>query len=104
MGGNSMRWFGVIGVVFVIALVSALFLKDQMAFARIATAYAAKQTCSCLHVSGRSLQNCRTDYDAKDLARLAIIPSGETVRASVLGGAISATAHHTPGFGCSIVR
>lgn len=103
MGGNSMRWFGVIAIAFVIAMALALALKDQIAFARIATAYAAKQTCSCLHAGGRSLQSCRTDYNAKDIARIAITPAGETVRASVLGGAISSKARHTHGFGCSIL-
>jgi hypothetical protein len=102
VGGNSMRWFGAIGASFVIALALGLYLKDQIAFARIATAYVAKQTCSCLHVGGRSLENCRKDYQPQDIAQIAITSAGQDVQASALGGAISSTAHNTPGFGCKL--
>lgn len=102
MGGNSMRWFGAIGIAFVIAMTLGIFLRDQAAFGKIATAYVAKQTCSCLHVGGRSLESCRTDYAPEDLALITIATSGQDVRASALGGAVSATARHTPGFGCTI--
>lgn len=102
MGGNSMRWFGAIGIAFVIALSLGLYLRDQIAFARIATAYGAKQMCSCLHVGGRNPASCRTDYEPKDIARITITSTGQEVRASVLGGAIASTARNTPGFGCTL--
>lgn len=102
MGGNSMRWFGAIGASFVIAMALGLYLKDQIAFARIATAYVAQQTCACLHVSARSEASCRTDYRPQDIAKISVANTGQEVRASVLGGLVSSTSRNSEGFGCSI--
>lgn len=102
MGGNSMRWFGAIGASFVIAMALALYLKDQIAFARIATAYVAQQTCACLHVSARSEASCRSDYRAEDIARISVTQTGQEVRASVLGGLVSAKSRNSEGYGCTL--
>lgn len=102
MGGNSMRW--ALGLVIAAALSAAasLFVFDTASYARIATAYAAKQTCSCLNLGGRPLASCLTDFPEDARRQIAIIPEGATVRAQVLGGAVTARARYTEGFGCTI--
>jgi len=99
------RWFWIgafLAAVIAIAL-TLWSLQGEFAYARIATGYAAKQTCSCLHVSGRPLESCLADFpeDARD--NVAVGVSGDQVRASVLFGAISASAVYEEGFGCRLL-
>lgn len=77
---------------------------DDFAYARIATGYAAMQTCSCMHVSGRSYDACLMDFPADARSQIKMTASDERTRASVLFGAVSAEAEYEEGFGCSIVR
>lgn len=79
-------------------------MRDQVAYARIATGYAAKQTCSCLHVSGRELESCMADFPEDARQQISIAQSGDSVSASVLFGAISAEAVFEPEYGCRIVN
>lgn len=102
MGGNSLRWFAGIGASFVIAMALGLYLKDQIAFARIATSYVAQQTCACLHVGGRSPESCRRDYRPQDIAKISVTQKGQEVRASVLGGLVTATSRNSEGYGCTL--
>ena len=82
------------------------FLKDQVAFAEVAAAYVAKQTCSCRFVAEREMASCLTDF-TQDVSQLDVSEtttdangtSEQTVTASALG-LISATAVHQPGLGC----
>ncbi|MEJ0059207.1 MAG: hypothetical protein WDM79_06410 [Terricaulis sp.] len=48
----------------VIALIGAvaLGLRGPVAYARVATSYAAQQTCACLYVSGRAMASCLSDF------------------------------------------
>jgi hypothetical protein len=79
-------------------------LRDDLGFARIATGYAAKQTCSCLHVSGRTLDSCIADFPDEARGPLQVSePAPGQVRASVLFGAVSAQAVYEEGFGCRIL-
>jgi len=59
----------------VLALVSAaawqFFLKEQVAFGKVASAYAAKQICSCRFVSKREMESCKTDF-TQDISVLKI--------------------------------
>ena len=75
---------------------------DQVAYANIATGYAAKQMCSCLHVSGRTLESCIADFPADARSNITITEDADTVRASVLFGAISSEAIYEEEFGCRI--
>lgn len=95
-------WAG-LAVVLVIVVGGYFGLRGQVAYAHIATGYAAKQTCSCLHVSGRSMESCIADFpeDARDA--ISVTQDGNVVRASVLFGAISAEAVADEEFGCTIV-
>jgi hypothetical protein len=76
--------------------------RDDVAYARIATGYAAKQTCSCLHVSGRPLESCLAEFPADAREQISVRAEGEQVTASVLLGAISARAEYQPDFGCTL--
>jgi len=100
------RWV-LLGLVVVAALAvgaAAWGSRDQIAYARIATGFAAKQTCSCLHVSGRALESCLADFPADARGAINVTEDGDLVRASVLFGAISAEARFDEGFGCTIAE
>ena len=92
---------GAIALLFVAALLvgwRVLGLSDLM---RIGAGYTAQQTCSCLLVSGRTLESCLTDLDplARRLVRVEAGQGEVTARAL---GLISATARYEKGFGCSL--
>jgi hypothetical protein len=70
---------------------------------RIATAYAAKQTCSCLFVSGRSLDSCLLDFDP-GLSRWFSWDSTEPAVVVSFAGTISSEAAITDGAGCHVAR
>ena len=74
------------------------FLKDQVAFADVASAYVAKQTCSCVFVAERELASCLTDF-TQDVSQLDVTQAEGRVTASALG-LISSTAIHQPDLGC----
>ena len=82
---------------------TAYALRDDIEYAHLATGYAALQTCSCLHVSGRSLESCLSDAPEEARRQLSVVPDGESVKASVLFGAIHAEAHYDEGFGCRML-
>ncbi len=104
MSRKRLMWIA-IGAVLVVALVVfAWSMRDDVAYAKIATGYAAKQTCSCLHVGGRALDSCMADFPEDARRAITITQSEETVRASVLFGAISAEARYEEGYGCSLTN
>jgi len=78
--------------------------QDEYAYARMATGFAAKQTCSCRHVSGRGMESCLSDLPEDARTALSVTENGTSVRASVLFGAVSAEAVFEDGFGCSLVN
>jgi len=78
--------------------------RGQIAYAQIATTYAAKQTCSCLHLSGRSMESCLADFPEDAREAITVTLDGETVRASVLFGAISAEAVVDGQYGCRLAN
>jgi len=86
------------------------FLKEQVGFGKVATAYAAKQICSCRFVSEREMDSCQTDF-TQDISQLKITETyidatgrtDQSVTASALG-IISATATYEPGLGCVLQR
>ncbi|MEO1405079.1 MAG: hypothetical protein AAFV54_01135 [Pseudomonadota bacterium] len=78
------------------------FLKGQLAYADIASAYVAKQTCSCRFIAERELDSCLGDF-TQDVSILDVSEGSsagfETITASALG-IVSATAVHQAGTGC----
>ena len=79
------------------------FLKRQVAYAEVATAYNAKMVCSCLHVAGRGMDSCREDFTS-DMSVLSLADSGDTTTASILGGVVKSEARFEPGLGCTLVK
>lgn len=98
------RWI-LVAVVGAAIIAVGLFysLRDEYAYARIATGYAAKQTCSCVHVAGRALDACIGDFPPAAGANIAVVQEGDRVRASVLLGAVSAEAVFEDGYGCRLL-
>lgn len=98
----------------VLAIISAaawqFFLKEQVGFGKVATAYAAKQICSCRFISTREMDSCKTDF-TQDISQLNITETyidatgraDQSVTASALG-IISATATYEPGLGCVLQK
>jgi hypothetical protein len=98
------RWLTIIGVAVAgVALPGLIWsLQGEYQYARIATGYAAKQTCSCLNVSGRDSASCLADFPEEGRGLISVAQEGASVRASVLFGAISARATFEDGYGCQI--
>ncbi len=78
-------------------------LRGPLAYAEMATAYAAKQTCSCRLVSGREMQSCLSDYPEDAQSQLSVVEDGSHFRASALFGAFKAEAVYEDGFGCRLL-
>ena len=100
------RWIWIAVLVVLVAGVAggAWAARDQVTYAHIATGYAAKQLCSCVHVSGRTLDSCMADYPEDVRSNITIASDGDQVRASVLFGAISSEAAFDGEYGCRIVE
>jgi len=80
------------------------FLRDQVTYARIATAYGAKMVCSCRFVAERPMESCLADFTV-DISQITFVETGDTVRAKVLGGLVSSKARNTgPETGCTLVK
>jgi hypothetical protein len=86
-----------------IAMAAAYLARGQIALAQIGTAFAAKQTCSCLFVSRRQLDSCKLDFDRAETRMLSWRVESRSVTVSVLL-LFSATAEFEEGFGCRLLR
>jgi hypothetical protein len=96
-------WISALGVVAIAVAAAAWSMRDDFAYARIATGYTAKQTCSCLHVSGRTLDSCIADFPADAQSSINVTAEADRVRTSVLFGAVSAEAAFEDSYGCRIL-
>ena len=96
-------WIGVIAAVAIAIGVAVWSSRDTVAYAQIATTYAAKTTCSCINVSGRDLESCMADFPPDARGQIAVTQDGGLIRASVLFGVIDAEAAYEDGFGCQIM-
>lgn len=91
------------GLLLALAVAAYVFwLRPQLRFAEVGTAYGSKQMCSCLFVSDMSLDQCQADL-GDDLAAVTFIREEAAVTAQVLDGRISNRAEHVPGLGCKLV-
>lgn len=99
------HWIG--AGVGVIALAIVVFIgvkvSDALTYINIATGYTAQQTCSCLHVSGRSLDSCKADYPQDAIKHITFDTAGDHVRVSAAGGMFKAQADYDQTYGCHIV-
>jgi hypothetical protein len=97
------RWQIVVVCVLLLVAVTVYLGRDQLALARIGSGFAAKQTCSCLHVSGRPLASCMKDFDADAARWLSWQVGDRSVTVSALG-LFSSTSVFNDGFGCHVSR
>jgi hypothetical protein len=95
-------WLAIALAVIVIVGVGGYFgLQEPLLYGRIGTTYAAKQTCSCMFVSGRSLQACEADLPGAAGNMLTLSVSGHQVKASAYG-VVHASATFEEGYGCRV--
>ncbi len=96
----------IIAVLMVLGLIAGLawqfWLKDQLEFAKIASAYGAKMVCSCRFVAGRDLASCQDDFTV-DTSQFSFEEAEDRIKVSLLGGIVSSQAVHEPGLGCAVV-
>jgi hypothetical protein len=78
--------------------------REPVTYAHVATAYAAKQLCSCLHVSGRTMGSCMAEFPQDARSQFSVISRGDTVHASVMFDLISADASYEEGYGCRLLN
>lgn len=99
------HWMWAIALVLVVVVGGGAWAsRDQVTYAHIATGYAAKQVCSCLHVSGRTMDSCLAEYPEDARQSITVTSEGDNVRASVLWGAIRSEATFDGEYGCRIVE
>lgn len=100
------RWMVIGGVALAAVVASSVgwSMRDDLTYATLATGYAAKQTCSCRHVSGRDMSSCMADFPEDARSQIAVAEDGDRIRASVLFGAISAEALYEEGYGCRLLN
>jgi hypothetical protein len=98
-------WIGAGAGAIALAIVVFIGFKvsDALTYVNIATGYTAQQTCACLHVSGRSLESCKSDYPADAVSHINFETTGDHVRVSAAGGMFKAQADFDATFGCRIV-
>ncbi len=96
-----------LGIVVIIGILAGavwqFYLKNQMEYARIATAYGAKQVCSCRFIGEREMQSCRQDF-TDNISALTITQHDETITATAPLGLAKGSARYTPELGCSLVK
>ncbi|MCF6292379.1 MAG: hypothetical protein L3J04_03185 [Robiginitomaculum sp.] len=77
--------------------------KDMLVNIQVATAYTAKNICSCRFVTERELQSCFSDF-TDDISSLKITEkSNEIISKAPLGLSVS-KAKYASGIGCSLVK
>lgn len=101
--GAVKRKLIVLGVVVVLGVAAAIWLPALTGYLSVGTAYAAQQTCSCVHVSARELQSCVGDL-GKAGRLLDVKVEGDTVRATALLGLFSGESQNEPPYGCHPVK
>lgn len=77
----------------------AFWLKPQLEFAEIATAFGAKKFCSCLYVAELSEDQCKADF-TDDVSMATFLPEDKAVTVEVFGGRISSRAVYEGATGC----
>lgn len=103
MPSRRALWMLLLGALALLLVGLGFALRGPLAFADIATAYAAKQTCSCRMVSGRDMDSCLLDFPEQARGQISVIEDGPRFQSSAIFGAFTAEAAYEEGFGCSIV-
>ncbi len=84
-------------------LVWHFWAKGQLAYIEIATAYTAKQVCSCRFIAERELETCLQDF-TDDISQLNVVQSGNQISSTAPMGFSSASAQYRPGLGCALIK
>jgi uncharacterized protein HemX len=92
-----------VGVLGLGAAGAAYAFRDLPATATIGVNFAAKQTCSCLFVSNRSMASCETDLPTETEGLVSVAQEKNSVRASALG-VFNAKAEFSEDFGCVLTE
>ena len=102
----SRKYWLIGGAAILVVLIAggAYAAREPYTYARVATAYAAKQTCSCLHVSGRTMDSCMAEFPQDARGQFSVSSTGNTVHASVLFNTISADATYEEAYGCRLLN
>jgi hypothetical protein len=97
------KYWLIIALVVIVALgVGGYYaLKGPMLYARIGSTYAAKQTCSCVFISGRTLAACQADLPGGANSILKLEVKGHQIEASAYG-IVHASATYEEGYGCRV--
>ena len=78
------KWLA-FAVVAVLACAAIHASRSLLVYGNIAAGYTAQQTCSCLHVSRRSLESCLAEYPPYQIKLIAFDTAGDRVRVAVFG-------------------
>lgn len=97
-----MKRIWVYGLIGLLAVGLAVGLSIGLPYVAIATAYAAKTTCSGVFVSKRSLESVRADLYAVDFVSVSVDDANRRVTSS-LYGLMPATAKYRPRMGCTLL-
>ncbi len=103
MARRRVLLLGLLAGLIALVVAAGFAVQQPIAYARIATTYAAKQTCSCRHVSGRPMESCMADFPDDARSQISVVEDGDRVRASALFGAFKAEAIYEEGYGCRIL-
>lgn len=96
------RWLLLVPVLLALAL--AAFWKPLNGYAAVGTAYGAHVGCSCRYAGGRSLEDCRKDFEpGMELVSLSEDRAAKSVTAHFPLLA-STTATYREGWGCVVER
>lgn len=96
-------WLGGL-VVLGVGATGAWMAREPLQYAEIATAYGAKQLCSCRFVAGRTEAACLAEFPAEARQQISMATTANGVRASAAFGLIAAEAATTPEGGCTLIR
>lgn len=104
MPSRRVLWMLLLGGVAVLLVGLGFAARGPLAYADIATAYAAKQVCSCRMINGRSMDSCMLDFPEEARSQINIVEDGAHFRTSALFGAFKAEAVYEDGFGCRLIE
>ncbi len=92
-----------LGLVVLVAGAAAIYAPTALGYLRIGTAFAAQQTCACVHVSGRQVDSCLRDL-GKAGGLLDVKVEGDLVRATAVLGLFSGESKNEPPYGCHPIK
>lgn len=101
------RWLLIVALLFV-GFACGLGVRWLLTAAQVGAGFAAKVTCSLVHVAGFDARHVVDDYVVHEVAplgpALAVEVTPDGARARVAGGLLSARAVRRPGLGCTLVE